>query len=90
MQFTKQQVKSCCGKTAFVYTLDRGILPAEAAQFTSKGFLVPERYSKNGFFYCRKGILLASCSFGVKKMSVKCSSSTSSEMVDFDSVLSSL
>lgn len=50
--------------------------------FKQAGYLAPEHYANSGIFYVQKDRLIATASFGVTKISVRCSGKNCAQLLD--------
>jgi hypothetical protein len=88
MTVQKQILKSCCGKSSTLITVTKPIVAAHIPLFEAAGFFIAIAYSKQGIFYCRKEGFVAICTFGVCKITIRCSGSNCLAIEnEFDKVL---
>jgi hypothetical protein len=66
-------VKSCCNSVSYLFETEKPIRKSQLRFFLQAGYLIPDHYSNSGIFYAQKNRLIATASFGVTKISVKCS-----------------
>ena len=74
--------KSCCNSVQYLYETNKPITKAHVSSFIAAGFLAPSHYLESGIFYVQKGKLIATSSFGVTKITVRCSGQDCSERLD--------
>lgn len=74
---TLQTIKSCCGSSAVIVNAVKPIKKEHVDLFKSSGFKVNDIYAANGLFFAKKGDLSISCTFGLTKINLKCSSECS-------------
>lgn len=72
MVVTVKKVKSCCGGSSTLISVDKPISRADLVLFKSAGFFLPENFISSGLFYAKKSGFVASASFGICKINVKC------------------
>jgi hypothetical protein len=82
-------VKSCCGgNNSITIYMDRPICKHQVYVFKDAGFTVPEHYLNSGMFYVRKDTLVASASFGMTKVNVRCGAFRREEqLTEFENLL---
>lgn len=68
----KSTTKACCGSTVIVLVADKPIKKHQIEIFKTAGFKLPDNYYQAGVFYAHKDGLIATCSYGSLKMSVRC------------------
>jgi len=78
----KYMVKSCCGKSAYVFQTDLPVKKSHLSVFTGAGYTAPESYSQHGLFYIRGKGLTASTSFGTTRVSVRCGGADCAKIMD--------
>lgn len=88
MSFQKQVLKTCCGRSSLLYSVAKPILKEHIPLFVAAGFVIPERYSNSGLFYARKDNFMATCTFGICKITVRCTGSNCQTITqEFESIL---
>ena len=84
----KRNVKSCCGKSAVVMTVDKAVKREHVPLFVEAGFIVPESYVKCGLLYAKKGGMIGTATFGIRNINVRCGGKDCQEYIDqFEKVL---
>jgi hypothetical protein len=78
----RYMVKSCCGKSSYVFQTDSPVKKSHLAVFTGAGYTAPESYSQHGLFYIRGKGLTASASFGTNRISVRCGGADCGKKLD--------
>jgi hypothetical protein len=80
--------KSCCGKSAIIIVTTKPIRKNHLDLFRSKGFVIPENYVKAGMFYCKKDGFVASATFGICNINIRCNGSLCQQRVDeFEAII---
>ncbi len=79
---TRHSTKSCCGKNALIFETDKPVRKSQVSFFKDKGYFVPDNFLNAGIFYVKKGLLIATGSFGSTRLDVKSSGENSSILVD--------
>lgn len=72
MPIKRHVVKSCCGKSAFIFEADKPIRKFQLHVFTDADFTAPSNFQSIGVFYVRRNNVVATTSFGSRKINVKC------------------
>lgn len=75
-------VKSCCGKSNYIFQIDSPIKKSHLKVFEGAGYTAPASYSKHGLFYVRGRGLTASASFGTNRISVRCGGADCAQKMD--------
>jgi hypothetical protein len=75
-------VKSCCGKSNYIFQTDLPVKKKHLVVFTGAGYTAPESYSQHGLFYIRGKGLTASASFGTTRISVRCGGADCAQKMD--------
>jgi len=78
---SKTTTSGCCGNsngTTIMY-LEKPIMKAHVQAFLNAGYLAPSRYIDQGFFYVRRNGLVANCTFGSNKVTVRCNAAQRDE-----------
>lgn len=80
--------KSCCGKTAIIISTTKPIRKNHLDLFKSKGYTIPDNYVKIGMFYAKKEGFVASATFGICNINIRCNGSMCQQRLDeFESIL---
>jgi len=74
--------KSCCGKSSIVFTVSKPARKNHIQLFKDAGFSVPENYIKCGLLYAKKEGLIATCTFGICTVNVRCSGANCETLVN--------
>ncbi len=74
--------KSCCPSAQYLFETNKPITKAHVSFFIGAGFLMPSHYLESGIFYAQKSKLIATSSFGVTKITVRCSGQDCTERLD--------
>ena len=72
MAIKRHVVNSCCGKKAFIFEADKPIRKFQLHVFTDAGFVAPSNFQGIGVFYVRNKNIVATTSFGSRRINVKC------------------
>lgn len=80
----RKVTKSCCGKASIVLVLKKPARMHHVDLFKSKGFQVPDIYLKAGLLYAKKNGMIATCTFGICTVNVRCTGN------DCDSIVNEL
>lgn len=79
----RQQIKSCCGGSGYVFELDVPLSKSLLDGFKQAGYRTTENYIRVGVFFVQKDGLTASGPFGSTRVQVRCGGSANcSQMVD--------
>lgn len=85
---TRRVTKGCCGRTSILMVADKPIMKNHIPIFKQAGFLVPDNYQKAGLFYAKKGAMIATATFGIKNINIRCSGSGCQESInEFEALL---
>jgi len=87
MTVQRHIVKSCCGSRSFIFEVDKPIRKFQLSVFTDAGYAAPPSFKSAGIFYVRGFGIVATSSFGARKISVKCSGGQCSSQLDKFSAL---
>lgn len=68
----KQTTKACCGSTVTILVADKPIRKHQIEIFKTAGFKFPDNYYQAGVFYAHRDGLIATCSYGSIKISIRC------------------
>jgi len=83
-------IKSCCGSSSTIITLNKPILQSHIPLFEPL-FFINKQYSQSGLFYAKLGNLVAVTSFGICKINVKCSGNDCAKLLlAFENVLTQI
>lgn len=81
MTIKKTTSKSCCGSKNTILDMDKPIKKYQSDIFKNNGYELPKHFFDNGVFYVslsnELGTLTATCSYGSKKMNLKCTGKNS-------------
>jgi len=69
----RRVTKGCCGRTSILMISEKPIMKSHVALFKAAGFIVPDNYQKAGLFYAKKGSMIATATFGIKNVNIRCS-----------------
>jgi hypothetical protein len=84
----RRVVKGCCGRTAILMVSAKPIEKGHVALFKQSGYVVPDNYAKAGLFYAKKGTMIATATFGIKNINVRCSGAGCKTLIDeFENIL---
>ena len=78
----KYIVKSCCGKQSYIFQTEKSLKKSHLIIFERAGYTAPDNFKNHGVFYVRGKGITASCSFGTKKVTVRCSGSDCPEKME--------
>lgn len=79
---TRHTTKSCCGSKSLIFETDKPVRKSQVQLFKDKGYFVPDNFLNVGIFYAKKGLLVATGSFGGNRLDVKCSGEQVSALLD--------
>lgn len=82
MAVKRQQVKSCCGSSSFIFETEKPIKKSQIAVFTQAGYFVPQNFLDAGIFYVQLGNMIATGSFGSNRINVRCNGPKCAEHFD--------
>jgi hypothetical protein len=84
----RRVTKGCCGKTAVLITVSKPVRKEHIPLFTEAGFIVPENYVRAGLLYVKKGGLIATCTFGICNINVRCPGHSCEDLIkQFEDIL---
>jgi hypothetical protein len=84
----RRVTKGCCGRTSILMVSNKPIMKNHLTLFKEAGYVVPENYIKAGLFYAKKGTMIATATFGIKNVNIRCSGSGCQETIDeFETLL---
>lgn len=90
MAVKRHIVKSCCGRKTFIFETDKPIRKFQIPLFKDSGFEAPVNFLKIGVFYIRGNNIIATSSYGTRKISVHCYGDDCEEKLkDFEKLLDS-
>lgn len=70
---TRNIIQGCCGNSgSIVLQMDKPIMKNHVDLFIKSGYTSPIHYLNSGIFYVRKNTLVATASFGLSKINVRC------------------
>jgi hypothetical protein len=69
----RKTVKSCCGKASVTLVLTKPARISHVELFKQNGFQIPDVYVKAGILYAKKNGLIATATFGICTVNVRCS-----------------
>jgi len=52
---------------------EKPVMKNHVQLFKDAGFVVPDNYVKAGMFYAKKGSMIATATFGIKNVNIRCS-----------------
>lgn len=83
--------KSCCGSKTFIFETEQPVNKAHLDYFNERGFVTPHFYTKANVFYVQTDGLIATCSFGTRKVHVRCNSKKADQLLaTFEAMLDDL
>lgn len=85
----KRVVKSCCGGKSWLYETENPVNKIHLEEFLTHGFSTSPHFMKSGIFYIQKKTLIASCSFGTRKVTVR-SSGQELVLTEFEQLLETI
>lgn len=84
----RRTTKGCCGRTSILMIADKPIMKTHIPIFKAAGFLVPDNYQKAGLFYAKKSSMIATATFGIRNVNIRCSGSGCQEAInEFEALL---
>jgi hypothetical protein len=88
---TRRVSKSCCGKSAIVFTVEKPVRKHHVKLFTDAGFIVPASYINCGLLYAKKDGMVGTATFGICNLNVRCSGPTCEAVINqFESILAQI
>lgn len=91
MAINKHRIKSCCGGQSWLYETDTPVKKNHIDIFKQKGYSSPDHFAKAGLFYVQIRGLVATSSFGNRKIQIKVSGKDIGTLLDnFEKVLDEL
>jgi hypothetical protein len=70
-----------------LFETNKPITKAHVSIFVAAGFLAPSHYLESGIFYVQKNKLIATSSFGVTRITVRCAGDCPEKLDEFESLL---
>ena len=91
MPVSKHSVKSCCRSKSYIFEIDKAINKSHLDLFKAAGYVAPPNFAAAGVFYVRGHGLVATTSFGSRKINVKCSGNECPQVLSsFEQILISI
>jgi len=82
MTVKRYQKKRCCGKIGWIFEAPKPVLKGHVAAFRKAGYAVNDANTKMGRFQAKKGVLTATCAFGVNRLDVVCNAANCKQMLN--------
>jgi hypothetical protein len=87
MNHQKFITKSCCGKTALIYKIDRSINKELIDRFVAFGFIEKSNFTVAGICYVENDNFVLTGTIGSDKLQVKCRKKTcETEIINLESL----
>jgi hypothetical protein len=84
----RHKVKSCCGSSTYIFEIDKPIKKYQLQVFKDAGCSSPKNFVSVGVFYVRFGGLIATTSFGSKRVSIRCTGNDCDQLMNrFEKIL---
>lgn len=88
MKIEKFSIKTCCGKNAIIFKINKPLTKEFLASLISVGFKETEHFTKAGILYADNSDFIITGPFGSNRLQVKCKKSECSEKInDFEALL---
>jgi hypothetical protein len=87
MSLKRNVVKSCCGSSNIIITIDKPIRKSQMHVFREAEFFVPENFFQAGIFYIQNKQLIATASFGSNRINLRCTGSDCEAQISFFEIL---
>lgn len=87
----RRVVKGCCGRKAVLMISTVALEKCHIPLFKQAGYIIPENYAKAGLFYAKKGTFIATATFGLKNINIRCSGSGCEELISaFEAIIKTI
>jgi len=87
----RRVTKTCCGRKAIIITSNKPVRKNHISLFQQAGFNVPENYVRSGLLYAKKGGFVATASFGICNVNVRCSGAGCDDTINlFEGILAKI
>ncbi len=72
----------CCGRTSILMIAEKPIQKHHIPLFRAAGYIIPDNYTKAGLFYAKKGTMIATATYGIKNINIRCSGTGCTETIN--------